>query len=199
MAAEADFLEVIGTKVLRVFLLAIHNHPQYGFNVNIVYGNKSENSQDYTQKPQRNCTFMNSASGRRDCPHPTCRNQREGMGPQEYQAMPSSHEVTHDGWLFSLLNNSSWKFHQLAAGQLLPGQPVRYGKGRRYGPSITYKITPAGSLSSSQPGGPPCWASPLVFGLTGRNRKLSLQDRVTMFMALWCMVITVEKETKLCL
>jgi hypothetical protein len=34
-------------------------------NVNIVYGNfKSENSQDYAQKPQRNCTFMNSASGR---------------------------------------------------------------------------------------------------------------------------------------
>jgi hypothetical protein len=32
-------------------------------NVNIVYGNlKSENSQDYVQKPQRNCTFMNSAS-----------------------------------------------------------------------------------------------------------------------------------------
>jgi hypothetical protein len=34
-------------------------------NVNIVYKNlKSENSQDYAQKPQRNCTFMNSASGR---------------------------------------------------------------------------------------------------------------------------------------
>jgi hypothetical protein len=33
-------------------------------NVNIVYGNlKSETSQDYAQKPQRNCTFMNSASG----------------------------------------------------------------------------------------------------------------------------------------
>jgi hypothetical protein len=25
---------------------------------------KSENSQDYAQKPQRNCTFMNSASGK---------------------------------------------------------------------------------------------------------------------------------------
>jgi hypothetical protein len=24
---------------------------------------KSENTQDYAQKPQRNCTFMNSASG----------------------------------------------------------------------------------------------------------------------------------------
>ncbi len=32
-------------------------------NVNIVYRNfKSENSQDYAQKPQRNFTFMNSAS-----------------------------------------------------------------------------------------------------------------------------------------
>ncbi len=32
-------------------------------NVNIVYGNlKSENPQDYDQKPQRNCMFMNSAS-----------------------------------------------------------------------------------------------------------------------------------------
>ncbi len=33
-------------------------------NVNIIFWNlKSENSQDYAQKPQRNCTFMNSASG----------------------------------------------------------------------------------------------------------------------------------------
>ncbi len=33
------------------------------WNVNIVYGNlKSENSQNYAQKPQRNCTFMNSVS-----------------------------------------------------------------------------------------------------------------------------------------
>ncbi len=32
-------------------------------NVNIVNGNlKSKNSQDYAQKPQQNCTFMNSAS-----------------------------------------------------------------------------------------------------------------------------------------
>ncbi len=31
--------------------------------VNIVHGNlKFENPQDYAQKPQRNCTFMNSAS-----------------------------------------------------------------------------------------------------------------------------------------
>jgi hypothetical protein len=49
--------------------------------------------------------------------------------------------------------------------QLLSGQPVRYGKSRQYGPSITYKVTPAGSLSSSQPVGPPCWVSPLTFCL----------------------------------
>jgi hypothetical protein len=33
--------------------------------------------------------------------------------------------------------------------------------------SITYKVAPDGSLSSSQPGGPPCWVSPLAFGLFG--------------------------------
>jgi hypothetical protein len=75
---EAEFSDVIGTKV---FLLAIHSHlysqvlpppphppSRSGLklvcNVNIVYGNlKSESSQDNAQKPQRNCTFMNSASG----------------------------------------------------------------------------------------------------------------------------------------
>jgi hypothetical protein len=69
-------LDVIGTKVLRVFLLAIHSHlykrillpaPPWSKVVETglynVYGNlKSEISQDYIQKPQRNCTFMNSAS-----------------------------------------------------------------------------------------------------------------------------------------
>ncbi len=76
---EAEFLDVIGTKVLRVFLLAIHSHLykrillpppppsksglKLDCNVNIVYGNlKSENSQGYAQEPQRNCMFMNSAS-----------------------------------------------------------------------------------------------------------------------------------------
>jgi hypothetical protein len=28
---EAEFLDVIGTKVFRVFLLAIHSHLYYGF------------------------------------------------------------------------------------------------------------------------------------------------------------------------
>jgi hypothetical protein len=74
---EAEFLDVIGTKVLRVFLLAIHSHLYQRIyslsliinglklvcNVNIVYGNlKYDNSQDNAQKPQLNCAFMNAAS-----------------------------------------------------------------------------------------------------------------------------------------
>jgi hypothetical protein len=76
-ASEAEFWDIIGTKVLRVF------HPCYsqshlrdfipslsksglklGCNVKILYQNftKSENAQDYAQKPQWNCMFMNSAS-----------------------------------------------------------------------------------------------------------------------------------------
>jgi hypothetical protein len=95
--------------------------------------------------------------------------QIEGMGLLEYQAMPSLRDLAHDGWLctFLILYNSRWKFQQLAAGQLLSGQPVRYGKGRRYVPPIMYKITPAGSLSSRQPGGPPCWSSTLAYDLIG--------------------------------
>jgi hypothetical protein len=65
-------MDVIGTKAFRVFLLAIHSHLYSGpskscfklvSHVNIVFGKfKPENSQDYAQNPQRNCTFMNSAS-----------------------------------------------------------------------------------------------------------------------------------------
>jgi hypothetical protein len=33
-------------------------------NANIVHYLKSEYSQDFAQKPQRNCTLMNSASGK---------------------------------------------------------------------------------------------------------------------------------------
>jgi hypothetical protein len=89
------------------------------------------------------------------------------MGLLEYQAMSSLRDVAHDSGFVHLLYNSSMKIHQLAARQLRLGQPIRYGKGGRNGPSITYKITPAGPLSSSQPGGPPFWASPLAFGLIG--------------------------------
>ncbi len=71
-------MDEIGAKVLRVFLVAIHSHlyctiefyphplSKSGLKlvctVNIGYRNlKSENSQVYAQKPQRNCTFMKSA------------------------------------------------------------------------------------------------------------------------------------------
>jgi hypothetical protein len=72
---EAEFLNVIETKAWKDFLLAIHSHfyerillpppalSKSGLYCNIVYGNhRSGNSQDYAQKPQRNCMFMNSAS-----------------------------------------------------------------------------------------------------------------------------------------
>ncbi len=67
---QAEFLDIIGTKVLSVFLLAIYSHlyleilsPTSKSGLNILYGNlKSENSQDYAQKPQQSCTFMKSAS-----------------------------------------------------------------------------------------------------------------------------------------
>jgi hypothetical protein len=39
------------------------------------------------------------------------------------------------------------------------------------------KITQsAGSLSSSQPGGPPCWTSPLAFGLIGSEEEAQMDD-----------------------
>jgi hypothetical protein len=70
---EAAFLDI--TKSLKSFPPCYSQSPLPHFplrksglklvcNVNIVYGNlKSENSQDYARKPQRTCTFMNSASG----------------------------------------------------------------------------------------------------------------------------------------
>jgi hypothetical protein len=60
--------------------------------------------------------------------------QREGMGLLEYQAMPSLPDVAYDGGdCVHLQNNSSWKFFQLAAGQLL----VRATGTVRKRPSIT--------------------------------------------------------------
>ncbi len=81
---EVDFLDEIQTKVWGVFLLAIHSalyrqlclrfmflqtHAtsdvflQTHVTFNRFLWVKSENSQDYTQKPQWYCIFMNSASG----------------------------------------------------------------------------------------------------------------------------------------
>jgi hypothetical protein len=46
------------------------------------------------------------------------------MGLLEYQVIPSLRDVAHDGWMYYYMYNSSWKYHQLAAGQLLSGLPV---------------------------------------------------------------------------
>jgi hypothetical protein len=55
---EAEFLDVIETKVLRAFLLALHRTY-----IQMIYANlKSDNYQDCAQKPSQNCTLMNSAS-----------------------------------------------------------------------------------------------------------------------------------------
>jgi hypothetical protein len=76
----------------------------------------------------------------------------------EYQAMPSLRDVARKGVLCTHSNRSApdrgkwcgpsgqaeWTVHQVQNHTLL-----------------------AGSLSSSQPGGPPCWVSPLAFGLIG--------------------------------
>jgi hypothetical protein len=43
-----------------------------------------------------------------------------------------------------------------------------YGRLDMARPSHT-KITPAKSISSSQPGGPPCWTRPVAFGLIDTN------------------------------
>jgi hypothetical protein len=72
----AEFLNVIVTEFSSLLFAVMSTKMFYSphplsksglklfYNVNIVYGNlNSENSQDYGQKPQRNCTFMNSASG----------------------------------------------------------------------------------------------------------------------------------------
>jgi hypothetical protein len=66
---------IFGTKFLRVFLLSFFPPTPFSpsksclkpvCNLNIVSGNlKIEHSQDYAQKLQRSCTFMNSASGLR--------------------------------------------------------------------------------------------------------------------------------------
>jgi hypothetical protein len=62
---------------------------------------------------------------------------------------------------------SSWAAHVRVTGTVLKRQAAS--------PSITCKITPAGSLSSSQPGGPTCWASSLALSLIGFSCESSLE------------------------
>ncbi len=96
--------------------------------------------------------------------------REKAWGLLEYKAMPSLRDIAHDGGCVHLLYKSIQNFLQVEAGHLLSGQLVRYGKGRRYTarPTSTRSHL-SGSLSSSQHGGPPWWASPLAFGLIVYN------------------------------
>ncbi len=58
-------------------------------------------------------------------------------------------------------------------------------------PSRT-KLQPAGSLSSSQPGGPSCWVSTLAFGLIGFSRPL-VGDFASLFFTNNCTYFEKEK------
>ncbi len=81
--------------------------------------------------------------------------QREGMDLLDYLVMPSLHDLAHDGVLCTFSNRSAsdrGKWCGLS------------GHAARHGPSNTEKITTCVSLSSSQPGEPPCWTSPLAYG-----------------------------------
>ncbi len=108
------------------------------------------------------------------------RDQREGLDLLEYQAMPSLRDVAHEGWLCTFtIQQSSWKFRQLPSGQVLSGQPLLYRKDRRYVlscPSHTKSHLPGHPSPASQ-AGPPCWASPLSFGLIGRDPRRRLVIR----------------------
>ncbi len=81
------------------------------------------------------------------------------MGLLEYYAMPSLLDAAHDGVLCTFSNRRAPDRGNWC------GPSCRAGGMNR--PSCT-KTHSAGSLSSSQSGGPPCWASPLAFGLIVR-------------------------------
>jgi hypothetical protein len=98
--------------------------------------------------------------------------------------MPSLSDATHDGWLCTFIYNRSWTFYHLAAGQLLSGQPVRYGKGNRYGtekaggtarPSRRESHLLGHSPPASQAGrrvGP----ASIAFGLIVKNARLVVSN-----------------------
>jgi hypothetical protein len=84
-----------------------------------------------------------------------------------------------------LLYNSRWKFHQLAAGQLL-GKLVRYEKGRRYGPSIAYKITPPGCTAHfSVDSGPELEEDALAIQIQRRHYIVFLLRQFLLLLLLW--------------
>jgi hypothetical protein len=77
--------------------------------------------------------------------------------------MPSLRDVAHDGVLSTFSKKISTRVGQVVWSVRADGM------GR---PSRT-KLYPSGvgSLSSSQPGGPPNWASPLAFGLIAYEHR----------------------------
>ncbi len=77
--------------------------------------------------------------------------EREGMGLLENQVVSSLPDIAHDGVLCTFT---------VVIDQVQTGASGVVRQGRRHGPS---KLHPAGSLSSSQPGGLLCWANPLAF------------------------------------
>ncbi len=77
--------------------------------------------------------------------------EREGMGLLENQAVSSLRGIAHGGVLCTFT---------VVIDQPQTGASGVVRQGRRHGPP---KVHPAGSLSSSQPGGPLCWANPLAF------------------------------------
>ncbi len=89
--------------------------------------------------------------------------QREGMGLLEYQAMPSFRDVDHDCVLSTFSNRSA------------PGRNKWCGPSGQAAWSVHHvqNHTRMVTVPSSQPGGPPCWTSPLAFGLIGQHPEAS--------------------------
>jgi hypothetical protein len=98
--------------------------------------------------------------------------QRESVRQREYQTMPSWCVVAHDGWLCTfIIYNSSWAAPVRTSGTVEKRQaerPIHHVQNSR---------APAGILSSSQPGGPPCWIRPLAFDLIVCDSLWTGQER----------------------
>jgi hypothetical protein len=77
------------------------------------------------------------------------------MGLLEYKAMPSLRDGALDGWLCTFTIQQQLEIPSACS----LAAPVRATGTVR---PFTYKITPDWSLFSSQPGRPPCWASPHI-------------------------------------
>jgi hypothetical protein len=83
--------------------------------------------------------------------------------------MHSLRDVAHDGWLctfntkqqLEITSANSWAAPVQTTGTVRKRQAVR--------PVHHLQNHTCWALSSSQPGGPPCWTSPLAFGLIGRK------------------------------